>query len=398
VAKKYIVTLTAEERGMLEEMTRTGKAAARKIAHARILLKADVAEGGPGWPDEQIAGALDVSASTVRRIRLLFVEEGLDVALNPRPAQRAYPTTLDGAGEAHLIALTCGVPPEGRARWSLRLLADRFVALGYGEAVSHETVRQTLKKNELRPWLKDCWCIPPQASGAFVAQMEEVLDVYMLPEDPDYPLVCMDEASKQLIGETRAPLPARPGAVAHEDYEYVRQGVANLFMFFAPLLGWRHVTVTERRTRLDWAYAVRDLVDVHFPAATKIRLVSDNLNTHDPGSLYEAFPPEEARRILDRLALHHTPTHGSWLNMAEIELSVRGRQCLDRRIPDHDTLAREVAAWEAPRNGRAATMEWRFTTADARSKLTHLYPVTTLLAHDQVPAPADRDQFATQVA
>ncbi len=149
--------------------------------------------------------------------------------------------------------------------------------------------------------------------------MEEVLDVSMLPEDPDYPLVCMDEASKQLVGETRAPLPARPGDVAHEDYEYVRQRVANLFMFFAPLLGWRHVTVTERRTRLDWAYAVRDLVDVHFPAATKIRLVSDNLNTHDPGSLYEAFPPQEARRILDRLALHHTPKHGRWLNMAEIE-------------------------------------------------------------------------------
>ena len=144
--KKYIVTLTAEERTMLEEMTRNGKAAARKIAHARILLKADVAAGGPGWPDEQIAAALDVSASTVRRLRLLFVEEGLDLALNPRPAQRVYPTKLDGAGEAHLIALTCGAPPEGHARWSTRLLADRFVALGHAEALSHETVRQTLKK------------------------------------------------------------------------------------------------------------------------------------------------------------------------------------------------------------------------------------------------------------
>jgi len=213
-----------------------------------------------------------------------------------------------------------------------------------------------------------------------VAQMEEVLDVYMLPEDPDYPLVCMDEASKQLVGETRAPLPARPGDVAHEDYEYVRNGVANLFMFFAPLRGWRHVTVTERRTKVDWAYAMRDLVDVHFPAATTIRVVSDNLNTHDPGSLYEAFAPEEARRILDRLELHHTPKHGSWLNMAEIELSVLGRQCLDRRIPDHATLAREVAAWEAPRNSAAAAMDWRFTTADARIKLKHLYPVTTLPA------------------
>jgi len=151
VNKKYSVTLTAEERTMLEEMTRSGKAAARKLTHARVLLKADVAAGGPGWPDEQIAGALDVSASTVRRLRLLFVEEGLDLALNPRPAQRAYPTKLDGAGEAHLIALTCGAPPEGHARWSTRLLADRFVALGHVEALSHETVRRTLKKASCSP-------------------------------------------------------------------------------------------------------------------------------------------------------------------------------------------------------------------------------------------------------
>jgi len=228
--------------------------------------------------------------------------------------------------------------------------------------------------------------------------MEEVLDVYMLPEDPDVPLVCMDEASKQLVGETRAPLPARPGDNAHEDYEYVRNGVANLFMFFAPLVGWRHIQVTERRTRVDWAYAMRDLVDVYFPTATTIRVVSDNLNPHDPGSLYEAFAPEEARRILDRLELHHTPKHGSWLNMAEIELSVLGRQCLDRRIADHDMLVREITAWEAPRNSREATMDWRFTTADARIKLKHLYPVTTLLAHDQATAPADLDQCDTQVA
>jgi hypothetical protein len=205
--------------------------------------------------------------------------------------------------------------------------------------------------------------------------MEEVLEVYTLPEDPDCPLVCMDEASKQLVGETRTPLPTRPGDVMHYDYEYVRNGVANLFMFFAPLLGWRHVTVTERRTRLDWAYAMRDLVDVHFPTAPKIRVVLDNLNTHVAGSLYEAFAPAEARRILERLELHHTPKHGSWLNMAEIELSVLGRQGLDRRIPDQAHLSQEIAAWEVRRNSAQATMEWRFTTADARIKLTHLYPV-----------------------
>jgi len=243
----------------------------------------------------------------------------------------------------------------------------------------------------LQPWLKDCWCIPPQANGAFVAQMEEVLDVYTLPEDPDCPLVCMDEASKQLVGETRTPLPARPGDTAHQDYEYVRNGVATLFMFFAPLAGWRHVEVTERRTKVDCAYALRDLVDVYFPEARTIRVVFDNLDTHAAGSLYEAFPPEEARRILDRLELHHTPKHGSWLNMAEIELSVLARQCLDRRIPDQDMLRREIAAWEALRNGDHATMEWRFTTADARIKLKHLYPVTTVReAHAAPPPPLTR--------
>jgi hypothetical protein len=204
--------------------------------------------------------------------------------------------------------------------------------------------------------------------------MEEVLTVYSLPEDPGIPLVCMDEAAKQLVGETRTPLPMRPGDCAHEDYEYERHGVANLFMLFAPLLGWRHVVVTDRRTMRDWASVMRDLVDVHFPQAPTIRVVLDNLNTHLAGSLYEAFPPEEARRIRDRLELHYTPKHGSWLNMAETELSVLGRQCLDRRIPDKARLAHEIAAWEARRNRAETTMQWRFTTADARIKLTHLYP------------------------
>lgn len=217
--------------------------------------------------------------------------------------------------------------------------------------------------------------------------MEEVLTVYHLPEDPQIPLVCMDEASKQLVGETRTPLPLRPGDIAHEDYEYERHGVANLFLLFAPLLGWRHVVVTDRRTRQDWAVVMRDLVDVHFPQAPTIRVVLDNLNTHLAGSLYEAFPPAEARRILDRLELHHTPKHGSWLNMAETELSVLGRQCLDRRIADKAHLAHEVAAWQARRNRAEVTMQWRFTTADARIKLTHLYPIV----HVPEDAPAQSD-------
>jgi hypothetical protein len=204
--------------------------------------------------------------------------------------------------------------------------------------------------------------------------MEDVLDVYERPHDPRRPQLCMDETSKQLVGETRTPLPARPGRPVRIDYEYVRHGVRNLFLWVEPLAGRRHVQVTERRTKQDWARFIRDVVDIHYPDAERVVLVLDNLNTHVPGALYGTFPPAEARRILGRLELHYTPTHGSWLNMAEIELSVLARQCLDRRISDADTLAAEVAAWEAERNARSTTIKWRFTTADARIKLRHLYP------------------------
>jgi hypothetical protein len=204
--------------------------------------------------------------------------------------------------------------------------------------------------------------------------MEDVLNLCTQARDPLRLLVYLDETSKQLIGETRQTLPALPGQPERYDYEYQRNGVCNLFMFFAPLEGWRHVKVTDRRTKADWAYCMRDLVDVHFPDALLIRVVQDNLNTHDPSALYEVFEPAEARRILDRLEFHYTPKHGSWLNMAEIELSVLDRQCLDRRIPDESTLMTEVLAWEQPRNTRGATVDWRFTTDDARIKLKKLYP------------------------
>ncbi len=225
--------------------------------------------------------------------------------------------------------------------------------------------------------------------------MEDVLDLYTRPYDPAYPQVCMDELSKQLVGETRVPVPPAPGQVARSDYEYVRLGVANLFIFFEPLGGWRHLRVTARRTQCDWAQAIRDLVDVHYPQAVKIRLVLDNLNTHVGGSLYEAFPPAEARRILDRLELHYTPKHGSWLNMAESELSILARQCLDRRIADAATLARQVAAWAARRNAAHATMTWRFTTTDARIKLTQLYPVLRLPTVEAAPSPPSERSLPT---
>jgi hypothetical protein len=227
----------------------------------------------------------------------------------------------------------------------------------------------------LKPWLYEEWCIPPQANAAFVAQMEDVLAVYTRPLDPARPLVCFDETSKQLVGEVRTPLPVAPGQPARYDCEYERQGTANLFLFTAPLLGWREVKVTDHRTRVDWAEVIRDLVDVHFPDAERITLVLDNLNTHDPASLYQAFEPAEAKRIWDKLEVHPTPKHGSWLNIAEIELSVLSRQCLDRRIPDQAMLKTEVAAWVAERNAEQVTIDWQFTTEDARIKLKHLYPV-----------------------
>jgi hypothetical protein len=204
--------------------------------------------------------------------------------------------------------------------------------------------------------------------------MEDVLDVYQRPYDPKRPQVCLDEASKQLIGETRWPVPVKPGQPARVDYEYVRNGTANLFMVFEPLAGKRYVKVTDRRTKKDWACCVKELVDQRYPAAEKVVLVMDNLNTHALPSLYEAFEPSEAKRIADKLEIHYTPKHGSWLDMAEIELGILSRQCLDRRIAGIDVLKREVSAWQKERNGRATTVNWRFTTAEARVKLKKLYP------------------------
>ena len=216
--------------------------------------------------------------------------------------------------------------------------------------------------------------IPPKQNAAFVAAMEDVLEVYVRPHNESRPLVCLDETSKQLVAETRQPLPMRRGEPARYDYEYARNGTANMFMLFAPLEGWRHVVVTERRTAIDYAGILKELSDVHFAKADKIVLVQDNLNTHTPASLYEAFAPAEARRLVERFEWHYTPKHGSWLNLAESELAVLSSQSLARRIQDIQTLEREVDAWRKRRNIHNAKADWRFTTADARIKLKSLYP------------------------
>ncbi len=389
--KKYSITLTEAEREQLEAMLNKDKAAARKLTHARILLQADCAPGRPSWTDPQIADALHVDAKTVANLRQRFVLEGFELALNGHSTRNHRRRKVDGECEARIIATLCGPTPTGQGRWSLRLLADQVVEAEIIDGISHETVRQTLQANELKPWLQDEWCIPPEQSGEFVCQMEEILAVYRRPLSPKHPLVCVDEMPQQLISETRTPQPLQRSRARRYDYEYKREGVANIFMAFAPLVGQRFTRVTARRTYQDWAYFVRDLVDVAFPEAERLVLVVDNLNTHIGGALYETFPPAEASRILHKLELHYTPKHGSWLNMAEIELSVLRRQCLDRRIGTVRILTREVAAWTTARNTHATTVDWRFTTADARIKLKRLYPVFTA-ADAEARRPLDASQ------
>jgi len=219
------------------------------------------------------------------------------------------------------------------------------------------------------------WCIPPKANGEFVWRMEDVLEVYKRPYNPRFPVVCMDESSKQLVGDTRPPTEMQPGQVKRLDSEYERKGTCNLFMFIEPLRGWRHVWVTDQRRKVEWAECVKELLEVYYADAEKITLVSDNLNTHTGGALYEAFPPAMAKRLCDRLEFHPTPKHGSWLNIAETELSALSEQCLDRRMESKEFVASEVSAWEVERNTEEAKVRWRFTTEKARIKLEKLYPV-----------------------
>ena len=372
--KIYNVKLSSHERLELFELIKKGKANKEKLNRARILLKADCGEEGEHWNDKKIAEAFYVTTQTVERTRQSLVEDGFEAALNRKPATNHRKRIIQGEEEAYLIALACAEPPEGCCRWTLKLLANKMIELNYIESVSPETIRTTLKKTKLSLGKKKEWCIPPIANAEFVCQMEETLDIYKRPYDSKKPVVCMDESSKQLTKEVRKSLPMMPGHAERYDTEYERNGTASIFMAFEPLQGLRFTSVTEQRTRVDWAIFIKNLVDVHYPDAKKIILVMDNLNTHHKCSLYEAFEPLEAKRIADRLEIHYTPKHGSWLNMAEIELSHLSRQCLEQRIGERSEMAAEVAAWTNTRNQKKVVANWQFTTDDARIKLRKLYP------------------------
>jgi hypothetical protein len=259
-------------------------------------------------------------------------------------------------------------------RWTLRRLSEKLVELGYVATVSHETVRQVLLANQLKPWIKQHWCLPAHADADLVYHMEDVLDVYTRPYDAARPVVCLDEINTQLLADLREPLPMEPGRPAREDYEYERRGVCNVFLACEPLLGRRVTMVAAQRTKREWAQFIRQLADESYPQAEKIVLVLDNLNTHTLAALYEVFPVEEARRLCRRFEVHYTPKHASWLNMAEIELSALDRQCLSQRLASLEIAERQVAAWTAHRNQKQTTIDWRFTAADASIKLKHLYP------------------------
>ena len=366
VQEKYGVRLATQEKGRLRKMIRAGRSSAQAITRARILIKID-----EGWTAPQVATALDVSERTVFRTKRRYAEEGLDEVLRHHN-QVNRPRKVDERVEAHLIALACSPVPDGQPLDHAGP-GGQGGGVGIGGVFVSRDDPPAAEKNTLKPWLKKQWCIP-KVGGEFVAAMEDVLDLYAEPYDPQRPVVCFDETSTQLLADIREPLPAKPGRPRREDYEYERAGTRNLFLTCEPRRGWRHVAITRQRTMQDFAQQMRWLVDEAYPDVPVIRLVLDNLNTHRMASLYETFPAAEARRIAKRLEFHHTPKHRSWLNMAEIEFSVLARACLRGRNGDEDSLERAVSACVSERNAIGATINWRFTAQDARRKLHRLYP------------------------
>jgi transposase len=367
---RYRVELSQAERDELTALLSGGKHAVRKLKRAQILLAAATGAG-----DEEIARNVGVGGSTVYRTKRRFVEGNLERALSEEPRLGAE-RKLTGKEEALLVATACSSPPAGRARWTLELLAGEMVKLTAHESMSRETVRRRLAENDLKPWRKDMWCIP-EVNADYVARMEDVLDLYAEAPDPKRPVVCFDESPVQLIGEVRQPIPPTPGQLERYDCEYRRNGTANLFVFVDVNRPWRKVKVTERRAAEDFAACMRDLTDVHYPDAERIRVVLDNLSTHSAGAIYQTFPAHEARRILRRLEFHYVPKHASWLNMVEIEIGVLACQCLDRRIDSYSRLVAETAAWEKRRNAERARIKWMFTTEKARAKMGRAYPTPT---------------------
>jgi transposase len=368
---RYRVDLSQSEREELGALVSGGKQPVRRLKRMQILLAADA-----GVRDEAIAASVQTSGSTIYRTKKRFVEISLEAALSEEPRPGAA-RKLSGKEEVRLVALACSNPPEGCARWTLKLLAGALVELVEHQSISCETIRRRLDDNDLKPWQKKMWCIA-NIDGEYIARMEDLLDLYAEPHDPKRPVVCFDESPIQLIGEVRVPISPKPGKRYRYDSEYKRNGTANLFVMVDANRSWRKVKVTDRRANQDFAVCMRDVADIDYPGADKIRVVMDNLSTHTAAALYQTFPAAEARRILRRLEFHYTPRHASWLNMVEIEIGVLRRQCLDRRIDSRSRLETEVTAWERRRTASGARIRWMFSTDQARAKMAKSYPTPSL--------------------
>jgi len=367
---RYKVTLTDEERVQLQNLVQKGGKGYR-IRHAQILMKLDSIPENKDWTYDRIQAAYNATHATIADIARRFVFEGLEAALGRKEQENRH-RKITGDIEARICAIACSKPPEGRSRWTMQLIADEVIRLEILDYVTDTTICEVLKKNEIKPWRVKQWCLPPEASAEFVAKMEDVLDVYQKPYEPLMPVVCIDEASRQLIIQTR--IPCAPNQPEKVDYEYERNGVADIFMIFEPLAGKRETIVTQTRTAVDFAETLKYISDTLYPNAEKIILVTDNLNTHVPASLYKAFPVEEAHRLVNRFEWHYTPKHASWLDMAEIEIGIMSRQALAKPLPDMESFKKQVELWTQERNAKSSKVNWQFTTKDARIKLKRLYP------------------------
>ena len=373
--RSYNIYLSKKERHIIRHFQKkTSSANAR--TRCAILLFADLSRY-PGKSYNDIATASGACISTVIRTLSDFLASGFVKTITPNRNPKSNVANLKVTGdiEAKIIATACSPAPKGYVRWTLNLLYNQMrVVLEDQISISRATIGRALVKNDLRPHLNNYWCIPPTEDAEFVAHMEDILDVYQQPYDPEYPLWCMDEKPYQILGDSREPLPMRPGDITKTDSEYVRNGTVSIFCFIQPHSGRILHAVEPTRTAVDWAEKIKYLVDEIEPNAKKIILVMDNLNTHSISSLYKAFPPEEARRIARKLEVHYTPKHGSWLDIAEIGINIMTRECLNRRIPSIEALREELRAWNDEYDKNPSPINWQFQAEDSRIKLKSLYP------------------------
>ena len=386
--EKYKVELTEDESKQLKEITHKGnKFSARTIMHANVLLQTNDATSGKKT-DRGIADMFSISKTTVNQIRKAYATEGLNGALY-RKTRLTAPILSKIAGEFEALAIAAALSPapQERARWTLRLLAEHCMEKQYIVSISYVTIGEMLNTNQVKPHISEYWCIPKENDAGFVANMEDVLNIYQRPYNPSVPVICMDEKPIQFLDEARQRIKAKPlridpdTDVAKEGYtekidsEYVRCGHGSIFMVTEPLAGWRHVEARDTRKKEDFALIMRKVMEERFMQAEKIILVADNLNTHNKASFYEAFEPKAAFRMAQKFEFHYTPTHGSWLNIAECELSSLAKECLgNRRINSTDSLNEVLSLWEGDRNKRQKGVNWQFTADDARIKLKRLYP------------------------